>query len=115
MVVSEIVPGEDAGVFRHYGAGLDYYGSQFCLQAPGRPVREQPNKDYASWAAARYAEVARTEEPIYEHVDALIPENNGEVRRSRYERLLLPLRDGARKFVLGVTRMNAAIDLPFYS
>ncbi len=99
----------------HFGARLDVYGTGWHERAIGLDLEEQPDPAYAAGTAKGYREVAATERPRLELVDALIRAPGRHPQRSRYERLLLPWRssDGAT-FVSGAsvlrTRFAAGID-----
>lgn len=76
--------------FQFIGEGLEFYDKKALYQFIGRPITCQPDKKYASWIAEQYNALIASGEPRLDLVEALISQANGTVRRSRYERLLLP-------------------------
>jgi hypothetical protein len=116
LTIAEISPDRPGGVVRYMGPALTFYGRDVPYSAIGQAVESLPNKDYAGWVAKSYADVANSNTPLVEDVDALITEPSGDVRRSRYERLILPYSDGTgRRFVAGVSLLNPQIEVPLYS
>lgn len=86
--------------YQHVGADIKLYDREhpdWTYTAAGRPVSEQPDREYGRWAAAIYSDVIERREPAFDHVDAIVRDGNA-VSRFRYDRLLLPwqLSSGAK-------------------
>jgi len=103
IIVSE-EPSEKKLVFEHFGAGFTIFedinpGWRFSLQ--GRPVAEQPDKEYAACIDIAYRKSLDERQPRFDHVDAVVRTPGSKPDRFIYDRLLLPCRgpDGQRVLV----------------
>ena len=101
--------GTDRLIFEHRGSAFLFYQSPWNLEAIGRDMEDQPDRHYATMTARAYRSVLADDEPRFDAVDAVITTPGREVRRSRYDRLILPWRDsnGAR-FATGVSLLRAS-------
>jgi hypothetical protein len=98
-------------VFRHFGSGFTIFdhldpGWKYTLQ--GRPVAEQPDKEYASWIDASYRQALDEAAPRFDHVDAVVRTATGsghtQTDRFIYDRLMLPSRSaGGERVLLNVS------------
>ena len=88
-------------VFFPYGP--DYYGRDWALQAVGRVIRNQPDKEYGLAVERRYTEALSDNVIHFERVRATIKESGerpgSESRRSSYSRLIVPFTEGRRRVV----------------
>lgn len=78
--------------YQHVGADIKLYDREhpdWTYTAAGRPVIEQPDREYGRWAAAIYSDVIERREPAFDHVDAIVRDGQA-ISRFRYDRLLLP-------------------------
>src|SRR5690606_1829596 len=83
--------------FQFIGEGLKFYDEKALFEIIGQPIDYQPDKEYGTWAAAQYDALLETKQPRLDYVEARIHQPSGEMRKSRYERLLLPWRSPAGK------------------
>jgi len=90
-------------VFRHSGGAIQLYGGAWGERAIGRRLSEQPDHEYGRWIEQGCAAVDESRVARCELVHATVRRSDGEVRRWRYERLMLPFQtaDG-RRAVLSV-------------
>jgi hypothetical protein len=102
--VVERDPNRGDFVFRHVGKAIQVYSPEWGSRAVGRRLTEQPDSAYGQWiqdgcAAADDARMARCD-----LVHASVDWHNGEVRRWRYERLMLPFETAdARRVVMSIS------------
>lgn len=90
MLIIGVPPAPAEPVFRFIGEGhSSWLDAQERLQALGQKTVNVPDKDYAGWASEFYGDVARTGQPRYDCVKAVI-QRRDQPYRTRYERLLLP-------------------------
>jgi len=82
--------GSDRLVFEHRGKAFTFYQPCWNLLAMGRDVEDQPDRVYGAHTARCYREVFAEDAPRFEAVEALIRTPGREIRRSRFERLILP-------------------------
>lgn len=90
LIIMAAANREDPLRFQFIGEGLEFYDKKALYEFIGRPITCQPDKKYASWIAEQYNALIASNEPRLDLVEALIAQPSGTVRRSRYERLLLP-------------------------
>lgn len=97
----------------HIGPGFRVFDACWALSAVGRDLEEQPDPVYGARSARAYHEVAELGQPRLELVDAVIDVPGRPVRRSRYDRLMLPFRSRGEIFVCGasVLRSSYALEL----
>ncbi len=60
----------------------------------GRPIEDQPDKDYANWIVPQYRSVMESCQPRLDVINAEVQKQTGGTRKIAYERLLLPWRYG---------------------
>jgi len=92
--------------FVYFPYGPDYYGRDWALQAVGRVMRDQPDKEYGLAVERRYVEALSDNVIHFERVRATIKETGarpGESRRSSYSRLIVPFNEGRRRLVASYT------------
>ena len=82
----------DTLVWQHMGSAITLYdtkraGWQFDLQ--GRPVADQPDKEYGKYADAHFRNALAQGSPALDHVNAVISDGRS-TRQFSYDRLLLP-------------------------
>jgi hypothetical protein len=108
-VVHRNPSGTDRLIFDHRGTAFSHYRPSWNLLAVGRDIEDQPDRAYAARTAETYRAVLRENEPRFEAVDAVINTPGRDVRRSRYDRLILPWRgsDGDR-FVTGISVLRTS-------
>src|SRR5258708_6398789 len=80
-------------VWEHIGTHLNMYGTaDWQHMLVGRPVTDQPDRNYGKYTATVFRSALEADEPRFDHVDAVIRERSGVAHRSRYDRLVLPWR-----------------------
>jgi hypothetical protein len=94
---------DQRGVIAHAGRGFTCFDSSWQERVIGCDLEEQPDPGYGKRVAASYRETHAVERPRLELVDAVIKVPGCPVRRSRYERLLLPWRSDGAMFVSSVS------------
>lgn len=100
--------GGDRLVFDHRGTSFSFYPPSWNRLAIGRDIEDQPDRDYGARTAHTYREVLGDGEPRFEAVDAVIRDPGHDVRRSRYDRLILPWRTSENeRFLTGVSVLRA--------
>jgi hypothetical protein len=95
----------------HMGAGFRVFDACWALGAIGRDLEEQPDPAYGARSARAYHEVAGLGLPRLELVDAIIDVPGRPVRRSRYDRLMLPFRSRGEIFVCGASVLRSSYPL----
>src|SRR3546814_15271814 len=63
----------------------------------GRPLEDQPDREYGAWIVPQYRSVVDTGQPRLDVVDATVKKPTGGTRKISYERLLLPWRSEERR------------------
>ncbi len=94
---------DQRGVVVLAGRGFTCFDPSWQTAVIGRDLEEQPDPGYGKRVADSYRLTHAIERPRLELVDAVIKVPGCPVRRSRYERLLLPWRSGAEMFVSSVS------------
>jgi len=95
----------------HIGPGFRVFDACWALGAVGRDLEEQPDPAYGVRSARAYHEVAELGQPRLELVDAVIDVPGRSVRRSRYDRLMLPFRSRGEIFVCGASVLRSSYPL----
>jgi hypothetical protein len=104
--------GGDRLVFDFRGDFFSFYPRSWNRLAIGRDLEDQPDRDYGLRTAHSYREVLVGGEPRFEAVDAVIRSPGEDVRRSRYDRLILPWRTSDNeRFLTGVSVLRATYSL----
>ena len=98
--------------FEHRGKAFTFYQPCWNLLAMGRDVEDQPDGVYGTNTARCYRETFAEDAPRFESVDALIRTPGHEVRRSRFDRLILPWRTPrGERVATGVSLVRASYRL----
>jgi len=99
-------------IFEHRGTGLSFYRPCWSLMLLGHDVEDQPDRDYAAMTARAYRAALGRREPRLDAVDAVISSPGQDVRRYRYDRLILPWDgvDGTR-YASGISILRASYAL----
>jgi hypothetical protein len=101
--------GTDRLVFDHRGTAFSFYQPCWNLLAIGRDLEDQPDRDYGVRTAETYRAALAEGEPRFEAVDAVINTPGRDVRRSRYDRLILPWRGSeGDRFTTGVSVLRSS-------
>jgi hypothetical protein len=95
----------------HIGSGFRVFDACWALGAVGRDLEQQPDPAYGVRSARAYHEVANLGQPRLELVDAVIDVPGRSVRRSRYDRLMLPFRSRGEIFVCGASVLRSSYPL----
>ena len=95
----------------HIGPGFRVFDACWALGAVGRDLEEQPDPAYGVRSARGYHEVAALGQPRLEQVDAVIDVPGRPVKRSRYDRLMLPWRSRGELFVCGASILRSSYTL----
>ena len=95
----------------HIGSGFRVFDACWALGAIGRDLEQQPDPAYGVRSARAYHEVANLGQPRLELVDAVIDVPGRSVRRSRYDRLMLPFRSRGEIFVCGASVLRSSYPL----
>jgi hypothetical protein len=98
-------------IVEHIGPGFRVFDSCWALNAVGRDLEEQPDPVYGGRSAQAYHDVAGLGQPRLELVDAVIDVPGRTVRRSRYDRLMLPWRSRGEIFVCGASVLRSSYPL----
>jgi hypothetical protein len=103
-MVAERDPTSNVFRFRHSGGSIQLYGSEWRDKAVGRRISEQPDRLYGQWIEDGCAAVDESGTARVELVHAAVTAGDGQVRRWRYERLMLPFADAdGRRLVMSVS------------
>ena len=98
VVVVRMLEG-DQGVVEYAGSGFNCFDPEWRRSVIGRDIREQPDLRYGNLVAEAYTKTHHSKAPRLEFVEAVIRTPGCSLRRSRYDRLLLPWRLGNAMFV----------------
>jgi hypothetical protein len=99
---------DERGVVEYAGEGFSCFDSGWHRSVIGRDIWEQPDPSYGHLVAEAYAKTYRSNEPRLEFVEAAIRTPGCPLRRSRYERLLLPWRSRGASFVSAVSVLRTS-------
>jgi hypothetical protein len=102
--IAERDPDRGDFFFRHVGKAIQVYSPEWGTRAVGRRLSEQPDSAYGRWIEAGCAAADDSRMARCELVHASVAWRGGEVRRWRYERLMLPFEaaDG-RRMVMSIS------------
>lgn len=102
-MVAERDPASGEFCFRHSGGSIQLYGAEWSAQAAGRRLSEQPDAAYGRWIDRGCAAVDESGTARVELVHATVSAGR-QVRRWRYERLLLPFEAAdSRRVVMSIS------------
>jgi len=117
MLIVGVKPQPADPVWRFIGeAHVSWLDRNHHISVIGDPVANIPDKEYGSWASEFYKDVARTGQPRFDCVNALI-QRQPRPYQSRYERLVLPWRTASDEILLTVCnrRLSETVaELPTY-
>jgi len=99
---------DERGIVEYAGNGFSCFDSGWQRSVIGRDIWEQPDPSYGHRVAEAYANTYRSNEPRLEFVEAAIRTPGCSLRRSRYERLLLPWRSRGASFVSAVSVLRTS-------
>ncbi len=102
-MIAERCPESGDFVFVHSGQRIELYDRSWSVAAAGRKVHDQPDRIYGRWIAETCRAVDERQMPRYELVHAKVDEPGKSPRHWRYERLVLPWRQGDRRIVVSVS------------
>ena len=91
-----------------FGHGYQNIVPEWCDFAIGRPMQEFPDREYGEWVASGMAATSETRRPRLELVEADLERVGLAPVRVRYERLMLPWRDGNVSFVGSASSLRAS-------
>lgn len=100
--------GDNHGVVEYAGSGFDCFNPDWRRTVIGRDIREQPDRRYGNLVAQAYSRTHVNRVPQLELVEAVIRTPGRSLRRSRYERLLLPWRLNGSMFVSAVSVLRTS-------
>jgi hypothetical protein len=102
--IAERDPSRGDFFFRHVGKAIQLYSPEWGARAVGRRLAEQPDHAYGRWIEAGCAAADDSRMARCELVHASVNWRDGEVRRWRYERLMLPFETGdGRRVVMSIS------------
>jgi hypothetical protein len=94
------------------GRGFLSYDSRFVSNAIGSRLEDQPDHDFARWAAEAFRDGSAMNLPIIDDVDALIQSPTGEKARLQYQRVILPcLQRNGDRLLICASQIDRSIDL----
>jgi hypothetical protein len=103
-MVAERDPATGDFCFLHSGGSIQLYGAEWSAKAAGRRLSEQPDAAYGRWIEQGCRAVDEARMARVELVHAAVSGAGGQVRRWRYERLLLPFEAAdSRRVVMSIT------------
>lgn len=99
-------------VIEDWGYGAASYRASWLCQCKGLQFEDQPDYRYGRAAAAAYREAMKSDQPLFDHVDAITSNAGHGRKRIRYHRLILPLRKpGGPPRLLSTSLLDTGIDL----
>jgi hypothetical protein len=78
--------------FQYFGDGFKFFSDPQKSAIIGATIEQLPNKEYGRWLHNRYFNVSQNGIPSLDFVTVRLQYADNSMRRSRYERLLLPWR-----------------------
>ena len=99
---------DEQGIVEYAGSGFNCFSPEWRRSVIGRDIREQPDLRYGQLVAQAYTKTHVTKTPRLEFVEAVIQTPGHSLRRSRYERLLLPWRRNGSMFVSAVSVLRTS-------
>ena len=106
MVVRMV--GDERGIVEYAGSGFSCFTPDWRRSVIGRDIREQPDGRYGRLVAQAYMRAHASRTPRLELVEAVIRTPGRPLRRSRYERLLLPWRLNGGTYVSAVSVLRTS-------
>lgn len=113
LMIFGVKPRRTDPVFRFIGDGFNWLATDYQFNGIGEKIENQPDKEFGEWVTEFYKAVARTSQPRYDHVTAVIETWPGHPKPylTCYERLLLPWKTSSDEvFVSMMSRKLAAED-----
>ena len=99
---------DEQGIVEYAGSGFNCFNPEWRRNVIGRDIREQPDLRYGQLVAQAYTKTHASKTPRLEFVEAVIRTPGHSLRRSRYERLLLPWRRNGSMFVSAVSVLRTS-------
>lgn len=100
-------------IVQHCGLGYGHYDGSTYRRLIGQRVENQPDRSYGEWVATTYRAVITTQLPQFADIDAIIRHPERDLRRSRYQRLILPWKKRNGQVILTSTSLlNPDINIP---
>ncbi len=100
--------GDGSGKVEYAGGGFTCFDPAWRSSVIGRDIREQPDLRYGQLVADAYTKTHLSKTPRLDFVEAVIRTPGCSLRRSRYERLLLPWRLKDSMFVSAVSILRTS-------
>jgi hypothetical protein len=82
------------------GNGFSVYDDYSYSSSVGRNLLDQPDRNYALWAAGFYNAAMDDGDPLIGDVDAIVEQSGHDDRRRRYQRLILRWQNGDGSMLL---------------
>jgi hypothetical protein len=99
-------------VYKEIGPGFHYFGSKWMQNSRGKPISEQPDRDYGRWIADHYREALASNTPRIDDIDALVHNADGTRMRFRIKRVIVPIITGSgRPLLIGGSIYDEKVDL----
>jgi hypothetical protein len=103
-MVAERDPATGVFRFRHSGGSIQLYGADWSSTATGRPLSQQPDGAYGRWIEQGCAAVDDSGTARIELVHAAVTGADRQLRRWRYERVMLPFEAGdGRRMLMSIS------------
>jgi hypothetical protein len=78
-------------IYKEIGPGFHYFGANWMQNSRGKPISEQPDRDYGRWIAGHYREALESNTPRIDDIDALVHNADGSRMRFRIKRVIVPI------------------------
>lgn len=118
MLIVGVQPKAPEPVWRFIGdAHSSWLDADDRFRAIGEKMENLPDKEYTQWAAEFYKDVARTAQPRYDRVEAMI-QGRSKSYHGAYERLVLPWSTSSDEVLITVCNRRLPLtkaQLPSYS
>jgi hypothetical protein len=99
-------------VYKEIGPGFHYFGPKWMQNSRGKPISEQPDRDYGLWIADHYREALASNTPRIDDIDALVHNADGTRMRFRIKRVIVPIINGnGPPLLIGGSIYDDKIDL----
>ena len=98
-------------VVRAIGRGYTPFNPSWLANAVGNSLCNYADREYGMWVAQSHREVVDTNEMQFHEIDAVTTFPNVGKARLRYSRALIPIRQGAKTYILSASSDIGGIDL----